>query len=280
MRKPKEQLKKNKLIIAAVFLIAILLIVVIVWLLCNPKGSETETETETYQLVNNAIKNTESMQDFMIQLGTTAKIMIGDVTQETSTAGYIVSLDNMNDVYVYVNTSSYTPNNTEADFNVTVSMFSDGEKVYDNSSGKNVEIDMTCEELEDIVKSYELYKYNEKDAKNTSFLENEMSGYENSGEMTITLSAVNDEVLEAYAAKLSEITGEDVKKSDLNLTAAFVTHSIYEEKVQAQTYTFEVEYITESGETVDYSVTSKVSYMDSFEDEDIDYSIPIEIEEE
>ena len=147
-------------------------------------------------------------------------------------------------------------------------MFTDGEKVYDDTSGTNVEIDMTVEEFNSIIDEYGLYRYNEKDVDRVEYDENELSDFSGSGTVTVFIATPGEDILEGYANAIAFATGESVGTEELKVNSAFVTYTLFEEAVSAQTCTFAVEYKSESGETVYYSVTNQVAYIDDYEREE------------
>ncbi len=224
--------------------------------------------SETYKMVSKAIKNTEALEDFTIQISSSTLMTGGGISQQTDTEGYIYTLDNMDFVYVYANTSSDTSDESVKDFDVTASMYSDGKHVYDNSTGKDEIIeDFTCEEFDEIVSQYELYKYKEPDATNVAFNESDIKGQEGEGDLIVTLSKPNDSVLNALAEGMSTATGEKVTKNDLKVISASVTYSIYDDLIAGQTCNFSVSYTRSDGEVIQYSTATHILYMEETSDE-------------
>lgn len=265
--KKKINLKKMLIITASVLTAAGLAAVLWLWLY-EPEASEIN------EYLSAAMENTQSREEFLAQISSTAQISVGDNVQVITTKGYISSEDSLGDVYVYLNTKSETPSNPSADHDVTLSMFTDGEKVYDDSTGTREEIDMTVEEFESIVNEYRLYGYSEANVDRVEFDENELEEFSGSGTVTLTLSKLEENVLSAYAETVSEVTGDNVKSEDLNVKSAYVTYTVFEDRITAQVCTFAVEYVSENGETVNYSVNNQVAYIDDYEigDEDSDVS--------
>lgn len=235
--------------------------------------------SEIYGFLTEAMENTESSEAFLAQIMSTAQLTVGDNVQITTTKGYVSSEESLGDVYVYLNTKSETPSNPSADYDVTLSMFTDGEKVYDDSTGTKEEIDITVEEFNSIINEYRLYRYNENDVEKVEFDENELEEFSGSGTVTVSLSKPAENVLRAYAQTVSELTGENVKTDDLNVNSAFVTYTVFEDRISAQVCTFAVEYVSENGETIHYSVTNQVAYIDDYENGDEDSDVPDGVEE-
>lgn len=258
-----------------VFIIALSVLLLIASVLVVVLMKNKPEDNEIYTFVNHAIDDTEALDKFLVQISSSAQLTVDGNVQVTKTMGYISSKDDLGDVYVYLNTTSETPKDPSGDFNVTVAMYTDGEKVYDDSTGKPVEVDMTAEEFQKIVADYKLYRYDEKDCEKAEFDENEIEEFKGGGNVTVTLTAPSDEVLSAYAEKISQVTGEKVKKNDLNIKSAYVTYSIYDDMISAQTCTFAVEYVCEDERVVQYSVTNQVVYgNDTDENEDMELIIP------
>lgn len=230
-------------------------------------------KSETYDIVTNAIAKTEAQEDFIVEIFSSALVTTDTTLRRTDTNGYIYARDNLDFVYIFANTASTTPSNPSLDFNVTVAMYSDGEQVYDNSTGKDVPVNMTCQEFNAIVSEYGLYKYDEADVVQVAYEENRLEEYKGGGEMIVTLSKPQDAVLEAYAEALTEVTGEPVNKAALNILLAQVTYSIYNDMVAAQTCNFTVEYQCADGQTVQYASSTHILYLE--EDNDSDYYIPV-----
>lgn len=254
-----NKLLNKKLIIPVVaVLVTVCLIVTAIVISLNH-------HSDIYKMVDKAIENSESKSQFYLGFETTTSVSKGDKSYKTDTGGVIFSANNMEDAVVSINAVSTTPDNTSSDYNVTATFYCDGDNVYDITTGKEVKASISTKEFKDILDEYSLYMYEEKNATNAVFNENQLEEFKGSGEVTVTLSSPGDEILEEYAVVISELTGENVKKSDLKVKAAFVSYVIYDELVQSQTYTFSVEYVTEDGEKVDYTVSSFVSFSDDFE---------------
>ena len=222
-------------------------------------------KSETYAFLTSAMEKTEAAESFLAQITSKTQIAVGGDVQVITTRGYISSEDELSDVYVFLNTVSESTANPSADYNVTLSMHSDGEKVYDDSTGTREEIDMTAEEFEGIIGEYRLYRYTEKNVTRVEFDENELEQYEGGGILTVFLTKPEDTVIEGYDDAVADLSGEEVTVADLEVKSAYVTYTIYDDMVTAQTCTFAVEYITESGEKIDYSVTNQVVYLDDYE---------------
>lgn len=275
-----EQVKKTKkkkqmlpIVLSAVALVLTVSLVIVLIAVNN--------HSEIYKMVKKAIINTESQSEVLLRFDTTANVTQGGKVYKTDTGGVICGFNNMEDVFVSINAVSTTPENTSSDFNVTASFYSNGEKVYDISSGAEVEADITPKEFNSIISEYELYRYKESYAKEAIFNENQLEEFKGSGEVTVTLTSPGDDVLSAYAQAISEFTGEKVAKDDLNVNAAFVSYVIYDEFVSSQTYTFSVEYTPQDGDKVFYTVSSQVSFSDELtEYEEYDYYKSFFIEEE
>lgn len=235
---------------------------------------------DTYKMVQNAIRNTEAKKDPIIQLSSSSLTTGGGISQQVDTEGYIYTLSQADLTYVYVNTASSTSDESVEDFDVTVAMYSDGEFVYDNSTGKDVVIeDMTCEEFDEIVSEYGLYQYKKSDVTSVAFNENTLEGMENNGDMVVTLSRPNDGVMDALAQSMAAATGEEVDAEDLDILAASVTYSIYDEMVAGQTCNFTVSYQRADGETVQIASATHVLYLEEVDQEEIDTFIPIQEED-
>lgn len=238
--------------------------------------------TDLHTLVSNAIDKSEAQESFVLQLTTASELSIGTNAKRTDITGYIVSEDNMEDVLLYLNTFSTSSYDDAEDYDVTVSLYSDGEKVYDNSTGKAVEVDVTAQEFKDIVSEFSLYRYSIEDAKEVSFAENYMEGYDKSGNVTVKLKTPSDKVLASYAQTISEAVGEEIEVSDLTLNTAHITYGVYYDMVTTQQYTFSVSCELKDGQRLTYTVTSQVSYNTELIDsgyEDYEYYIPSEAQE-
>ncbi len=273
VKKPKKKKQMLPVVLSAVALVLIASLV-IVFIVVND-------HSEIYKMVKKAIVNTESQSEVLLRFDTTANVTQGEKVYKTDTGGVVCGFNNMKDVFVSINAVSTTPEDTSSDFNVTASFYSDGEKVYDISSGAEVEADITPQEFDSIISEYELYRYKESYAKEAIFNENQLEEFKGSGEVTVTLTSPGDEVLSVYAQAISEFTGEKVTKDDLKVNAAFVSYVIYDELVSNQSYTFSVEYTPRNGDKVFYTVSSQVSFSDELtEYEEYDYYKSFFIEEE
>lgn len=270
-----NRLFSKKFIIPAAAVFVVMCLIVTAVVIVNNNHSDI------YSMVDKAIKNSQSKSQFYLGFETTANVTKGDKTYKTDTGGVIFSLNDMNDAVISINAVSTNPDDTASDYNVTASFYCDGENVYDITSGKEVKSSVTPKEFKSILNEYSLYMYDEKHATNAVFNENQLEEFKGSGEVTVTLDSPGDEVLEEYAKVISELTGENVKKSDLKVNAAFVSYVIYDELVQSQTYTFSVDYVAADGEKLNYTVSSFVSFSDSFENaEEYDQFKSFLIEEE
>lgn len=238
--------------------VAAALIIALVLFFCMRGASD-----EAYKIIYEAINKAEAKKTFMLQIDTAAQIDVGNMVQKTETNGYITSIEDLDTTHFYINTASNTSGNSDSDFDVTVSIYSDGEKVWDNSGGNKVEVDMTCKEFDEIVEGYSLYRFDKKNVQDIVFLPQDVEGYDTCGEMTVMLTKPEDRVLSSYSKKLSEITGEKVENDDLKVLAAMVSYNIFDGMVQSQTYSFTVEYTTASQATVRYGVSSQLAYSES-----------------
>ena len=225
---------------------------------------EQEEHSETYDMVAQAISKTEALEDVGFQISSEAMITDNGTLRKTETSGYIYKLADLQRIFVYVNTKSTTPEDPSQDFDVTVSMFSDGEHVYDNSGATDVIVDMTCEEFDQIVSGYGLYEYDEADVVQVAYAENELEIYDG-GEMVVTLSKPSDAVLEAIAGSLSEVLGESVTKEELVTVSARVDYSIYDGMVTAQSCNFTVEHTCDDGRKVRYASATHVIMLENDE---------------
>ena len=223
-----------------------------------------------------AIKNAESLSDFAVKYATKQTVEYGDAYQDISSTGHIVSFNNFEKTFGENNTASYTKDNEENDTQVKVLLYSDSDGVYDVTTGVKEEVDMTPQEFEKIVKSYELYKYSRKNIMQEEVKRGETEGTENNGIVTVRLKSPESEVLEAYAAEISSITGDKVSSNDLDVVAAYVQYSIYENVVKSQSYTFTVSYTTETGDTLKYTVSSDLEYITDFSEEDYERYMAVE----
>lgn len=249
-------INKKRILFGSCTLLVTVAIIVLIIILCRKEPEPGET----YVFVNAAIAKTEALDNFMLQLNSAAQVTLDGQSQRTDTTGYIYSDKEMDLLYAYINSKSASSINPEADFDVTVALHSDGKQVYDNATGKDVPVDMTCEEFETIVEEYGLYHYDEKHVKSVSFNENQKDGYENSGNITVKLTTPGDKVLTNYAKVIEEIAEEPVNKEDLKVMEANVIYAIYEEMVTGQSYRFCVEYTSTKGEKITYQTSSEVTY--------------------
>ena len=271
-KKEKKGWHKYRPLIISSAILVLAVIVVLVAVLVKP-------HSETYKMVQKAIKNTEALDEYTIQIASSSLYCADGITQQIDTDGYIYVQKEIDFVYIYANTASTTSDDSVKDFDVTVSMHSDGEHVYDNLTGKDEIIeDITCEEFDEIVAGYELYRYDEKDVTQVAFEENSLEEYAGSGDMTVTLSRPNQKAMEALAEGMSTATGEEVTADDLTVVAASVTYSIYNEMVMSQTCNFTVSYERSDGKIVECSTATHILYTEETDDEDIDIYIPVEEE--
>ncbi|MBR3988217.1 MAG: hypothetical protein IKK10_02825 [Clostridia bacterium] len=249
--------KHSKALVLMVGALSFLLAVLMIFLF-----NLQDTSYDVHDIVCKAIDKAEADKTFILQLDTAAQINVGNMEQKTETSGYITSVEELDLTHFYLNTFSSTTDNPDADFDVTVSVFSDGERVWDNSGGTAVELDITCEEFDEIVDSFSLYKYNTNNVRDVLYIPKEIEGFDTSGEVTVILNTPEENVLSAYAEKLSEITEEKVNANELKILNAVVSYSLFDGKVQSQTYSFTVEYITSAGIAVRYGVSSQSAYGD------------------
>lgn len=250
--------EKKKVVLGsgvALFLFIVLIVVIVV-----------THHSETYTMVMDAIEKTEAKEQFVLEFQSSSLITYGEVMQQTTSSGYIGAKKNLDEVYIHMNTKSESLPDASSDFDVTASMYSDGEKVYEYIGGTDTELDMTVDEFNEIVSQYGLYRYKESDVREVSFEENTLPEYKGSGDMTVTLKKPEREVLSAYAGTVSALTGEDVKPADLTIVSAKVVYTIYNGEVGAQTCNFDVEYTDESGEKFRLQSSSHILYFDSDEE--------------
>lgn len=229
---------------------------VILW--CWPR----EPEQTKHEQVASAIEKTEARDSFTIQIYSTGTISAGDVRQSVQTSGYLHTEGETDYTSIYVNTSSRTENATSADFDVTVAMYCDGKDVYDNTGSVPVQMDMTCQEFQQIVGEYGLYHYDVADITDITYAETEKEGF-NGGQYSVTLSKPRDEILSAYAGILSDATGETVAKENLTVLSAYVLYSIYDGEVVSQTCSFTVCCTMADGKDAYYSAVNQVTYLQS-----------------
>lgn len=236
-----------------------------IWLLWPDK------EPDSHEIVAAAIQKTEDKDPFIVQIYSYGTVSAGDVSQTMQTVGYVYGENDLDYVSIYVNTSSETENADEADYDVTVAMYCDGEAVYDHTGSTAVRMDMTCEEFREIVSRYGLYHYDEADVTEITYTQNEAENY-NGGQYTVTLTKPSDETMEAYAGILSDATGETVTKEDLSVLSAYVLYSIYDDEVVTQTCSFTVAYTASDGRMVRYSAVNQAAYLGSLDELELDIS--------
>jgi len=219
-------------------------------------------EPTAHELVAAAIKKTEEKKDYTIQIYSTATVSAGEVSQTVQTTGYLHTMEDTDYTSLYVNTSSESKNTQTSDFDVTVAMYCDGEKVYDNTGAAPVQMDMSCEEFRQIVSEYGLYHYELADAVDITYTPNEKEGTQG-GQYSVTLAKPRDEVLVGYAGVLAEATGQTVAKEDLQVLSAYVLYSVYDGQVVSQTCSFTVECPMTDGRKAQYSAVNQVAYLQS-----------------
>lgn len=254
----KSSFNKRSNAIFFIFGVVVLLLAIALILFFSLRSGDDDV----HKILAEAITKAEADKTFVLQLDTAAQITIEDMEQKTETSGYITSLEEFDITHFYLNTVSKTTDNSESDFDVTVSVYSDGEKVWDNSGGTDVELDITCQEFDEIVDSYSLYRYDTDNVKDVVYIPQELQGFDTSGEITVILTKPEDNVLSVYAEKLSEITKEKVNKDDLKVLNSVVSYSLFDGQVQSQTYSFTVEYAVDSDVVVRYGVSSQSAYGD------------------
>lgn len=221
----------------------------------------TEDPSEVYTMVEQAAAKTEAREDLGLQIASAAMITDNGTLRKTDTSGYIYKIAELGRVLVYVNTKSTTPEDPSRDFDVTVSMFSDGEKVYDISGGKEIPLDMSCEEFDRTVSGLSFYRYREEDVVEVRYEENELEGYDG-GELSVTLSKPGDETLEAIAGSLEAVLGEPVDREKLVTVDARVDLSIYDGELCAQSCNFTVEHTCQDGRKVRYATATHVVLLE------------------
>ncbi len=243
--------------------IAILLAVVILFIFVF--GSDNSLNSE----LKKAIEKTEGRSEYAVEISSSTAIILGEFEKEISTNGYIYSEGSADKTVVYVNTKSETPDDTQQDFDVTSLLYTDGKKVYDNTSGAPQQVDMSVDEFYDIVDEYELYKYDDKDVVDIEYNEKENENSEG-GQIVVTLKKPDDKVLEAYASAISDMTGEDVSRDELDVKSAYAIYSVYDELVVTQTCNFNVEYVCKDSQVLKYSGSTNVSYYHDFDPEQME----------
>lgn len=223
-------------------------------------------KSEVYTMAEQAIMKTEAKEDLGLQISSSAMITDNGTLRKTDTSGYIYKLADLGRVLVHVNTQSTTPEDPSRDFDVTVSMFSDGEKVYDISGVDEIEVDMSCEEFDQIVSGLSFYRYREEDVVEVAYEENEMEGYDG-GELSVTLTKPGDETLAAIAQSLAEALGEPVDEEKLVTVDARVDLSIYDGLLCAQSCNFTVEHTCQDGRKVRYATATHVVLLEDIQEE-------------
>lgn len=219
-------------------------------------------EPTAHELVAAAIKKTEEKRGYTVQIYSTGTVSAGEVSQTVQTTGYLHTMEDTDYTSIYVNTSSESKNVQTSDFDVTVAMYCDGEKVYDNTGAAPVQMDMSCQEFRQIVSEYGLYHYELADAVDITYTPSEKDGAEG-GQYSVTLAKPRDEVLEGYAGVLSEATGQTVTREDLQILSAYVLYSVYDGQVVSQTCSFTVQCAMEDGRNAQYSAVNQVAYLQS-----------------
>lgn len=217
--------------------------------------------SEVYAMVEQAVGKTEAKEDLGLQISSSAMITDNGTLRKTETSGYIYRISDLGRVLVHVNTKSTTPEDPSRDFDVTVAMFSDGQKVYDISAGEETEVDMSCEEFDRVVSGLSFYRYREADVVEVRYEENEMEGYDG-GELSLTLAKPGDETLEAIAGSLAELLGEPVDKDGLVSVDARVDMSIYSGMLCGQSCNFTVEHTCQDGRKVRYATATHVVLLE------------------
>lgn len=265
MGRIKDLLLKNKKLTIIMLVFTVVLVMTAVVLLI------VTTQDDTYTMVMDAIEKTESKEDFILEFSSSSLITTDSVMQQVDSHGYISAVADFDEVFVHINTKSTSSPDSQNDFDVTASLYSDGEAVYEVINDKNTPLDMSVSEFNSIISEYGLYRYKKSDVLKVGFDENQNIDYEGSGDVIVTLKKPDREVLDSYAAKLSEITGEKAGADDLKVTKAEVVYSIYNDEVGAQTCNFAVEYKTRSGETIVYSSSAHVLYLEMQEEESVEY---------
>lgn len=250
-------------------------IAVMIFFLCVAIGVIpliTYSNDDIYIKVSDAIRQSESQKDFSLEFTTASEIFVGSDSKRVDATGYIISTDYLENVMVFANTFSTTSYNPESDFNVTVSLYSDGDKVYDYSTGKNVEVDMSSAEFREIVQAYSLYHYDPKDAVSVVFEENSMEEYKGSGNVTVDLKTPGEATLQSFSDAIYEAIGERINPKDLTVNKATVVYKIFYDMVIAQRYDFSVSCTLSNSKTLIYTASSQVTYnTEAFDDADGEY---------
>lgn len=220
-------------------------------------------ESDSYEITMKAIEKTESKEDFFVQISSSSRIYDKKISQQVSTNGYIYTTDKKDFVYIYANTKSNTLGSAANDFDVTVAMYSDGKNVYDNSTGKDELVEgITCEEFNNIVSEYELYKFNKEDVIKFTFNEDKNYKDGKSGDMLISFTRPNENVMNSLKEAISQYTKEDVSVEKINVVSAIAIYSIYEGTVISQSCSFNVNYEQENGNVIKYSTETNITYFD------------------
>ena len=261
--------KKLFAILASVLVVAVVAVIIVVVVL-------SANSTSTYKRLTKAIDNAESMSDFLLEYSTRQTVVYGSTTQDIASIGHILSIDNMDRVYVEINTQSSNSDNPDMDGTATATLYTDGKKVYDITTGTKTEVDMSADEFNDIVNEFGLYRYDPKDVKEEQFTENEKEELKGSGFITVSLNTPGEKVMQAYAQEISVLTGDDVTAEDLTPVAAYVQYYIQDDAVKTQSYTFTVKYTANNGAVLNYTVNSDISYTGDLSEEDYNSFIPIQ----
>ncbi len=266
----KKRWKNLTIILSIVVLIGILTTAVFV--LKKVFFNDNQECADSYQMIIDAIANTEALEDFFVQVSSTSRITDENLSQQVVTNGYIYTLDKKEFVYVYANTESKTVGSAANDFNVTVSMYSDGTHVYDNSTGKNEIVEgITCDEFDKIVSEYELYKPKKEDIIKFTFNEDQNIKDGKSGDMIISLSRLDEKVIKSIKEALSQNTGEEVNSEKINILSATAIYSIYDKTVVSQSCSFSVNYEKQNGTVVKYFTETNINYLKETDIEDTSF---------
>lgn len=248
--------KKKKWLIVATVAVVVTAAAVTAVILSRPE----EPEPSHHQILAGAMAASEAKNPFMLQIISSGTLSAGNVSQTVQTAGYLYDDSSKDYTSIYVNTSSTTENAQTSDYDVTLSMYCDGEGVYDNTGSTPVAMDMTCQEFQQIVSQYSLYHYDPALATDISYNKNETEGFDG-GQYSVTLSRPSDAVLAAYADIIAQATGETVAPEDLQVMSAYAIYSVYSGQVVSQTCSFTVNYTMSDGRTAQYSAVNQVAYL-------------------